>query len=376
MEHIEMVDLKNQYLRIKPQIDAAIFDVLNSSVFIQGRNVADFERELEQYTGSRNVVTCANGTDALIAALLALDVRPGDEVITVPFTFISAVEAIMLVGAKPVFVDVTADTFSMNPDCLEQVISEKTKAIIPVHLFGQCAEMEKICAIAKKYNIKSVEDACQAIGTTYTFSDGTDKQAGTIGDVGCVSFFPSKNLGCFGDGGAIFTDNDDVAEKLRLICKHGSKVKYHNEIVGFNSRLDAIQAAVLRVKLNYLGEYIIKRQAAATFYSEHLCGLDWLQTPARSHNSTHTFHQYTIKIKDNQRNNFSKYLTDNGIPNAIYYPVPAHLQKAYNNLGYKKGDFPVSEALSEEVISLPMHTEITEAQLQYICKTIVNFKHL
>lgn len=371
-----MVDLKNQYLRIKSQIDAAISDVLNSSTFIQGKNVADFERELEQYTSSQNVVTCANGTDALIAALLALDVGPGDEVITVPFTFISAVEAIMLVGAKPVFVDVTADTFSLNPDNLEQAISEITKAIIPVHLFGQCAQMEKICAIANKYNVKIIEDACQAIGTTYMFSDGTCRQAGTIGDVGCVSFFPSKNLGCFGDGGAIFTDNDDVAEKLRLICKHGSKVKYHNEIVGFNSRLDAIQAAVLRVKLKCLDEYVEKRQTAATFYSEHLCGLDWLQTPAILHNSTHTFHQYTVKIKDNQRNYFSKYLNDKGIPNAIYYPVPAHLQKAYNKLGYKRGDFPVSEALAEEVVSLPMHTEMTEEQLQYICKTIVNFKHL
>ncbi len=374
MDPVQMVDLKRQYLRIKDEIDAAVLGVVASSNYIQGPEVRKFEENLTHFTGSNHVVSCANGTDALMAALMACGVERGDEVITVPFTFISTVETVALLGAVPVFADVTPDTFTINPDHIEPLITDKTKAIVPVHLFGQCADMERIMAIAKKHNLKVVEDACQALGAEYVFSDGTRRQAGTIGDVGCVSFFPTKNLGCFGDGGALMTQDDNMAEKLRLLCRHGSSKKYIHKTIGFNSRLDSVQAAVLNVKLKYLHEYISNRKSAADFYYQSLADSTILTLPAISPNSTHTFHQFTVKIKDGLRDNFAEYLRTNDIPSMIYYPVPAHLQPAYSYLNHSVGDFPVSEQLCNEVLSLPMHTELTIQQLQYISKTIVNHK--
>ena len=373
MNPIQMVDLKSQYLRIKPEVDAAIQRMLDSTAFIQGPAVREFEEELSQYTGSKYVISCGNGTDALLAALMALGVGPGDEVITVSFTFIATVEAIAFLGAKPVFVDVCADSFNMDARQLEKAITPKTKAIIPVHLYGQCADMEPILEIAKRHNIRVIEDACQAIGARYTFSDGTEKQAGTIGDVGCVSFFPSKNLGGYGDGGAMMTNDDTLAEKLRAICRHGSRVKYYHEYVGVNSRLDTLQAAILQVKLHYLDDFIARRSAAADGYFQALKNVEWIQLPEIKGNITHTFHQFTLRVKDGNRDDLKKHLANRSIPSMIYYPIPAHLQPAYRSLGYKEGDFPVSEQLCKEVLSLPMHTELSEDQLQYICQTIVNF---
>ena len=372
MTPIQMVDLKSQYLRIKPEMDAAIQRVLDSSAFIQGPSVSEFEQQLTNYTGSKHVISCGNGTDALMVALMSLGVGKGDEVITPAFTFIASVEAIALLGAKPVLVDVCGDSFNMDVQALEQAITSKTKAIIPIHLFGQCADMESILNIAKKHQISVIEDACQAIGTTYTFSDGTKMQAGTMGDIGCLSFFPSKNLGCYGDGGAMMTQDDALAERLRAICRHGSKVKYQHLYVGVNSRLDALQAVVLQVKLRYLDEFIANRKAAANYYFDALKNVGWIELPDIKQNTTHTFHQFTIKVKEGKRDALKQYLSEKGIPSMVYYPVPAHLQPAYRYLGYKEGDFPVSELLCKEVLSLPMHTELSEDQLQYICETIVN----
>ena len=372
MNPIQMVDLKSQYLRIKPEVDAAIQRVLDSTAFIQGSSVFEFEQQLSQYTGSKYVVSCGNGTDALMAALLALGIGRGDEVITPAFTFVSTMEVIALLGATPVFVDVCEDTFNMDVHALEKAITAKTKAIIPVHLYGQCADMEPILNIAKKHNVKVIEDACQAIGTKYTFSAGTVKQAGTMGDIGCLSFFPSKNLGCYGDGGALMTQDEDLAERLRAICKHGSKKKYHHQFVGFNSRLDTIQAAVLQVKLHHLDEFLNARNSAAYHYYETLKNVNWIELPEIKQNTTHTFHQFTLKVKEGKREALKQYLSEKSIPSMVYYPVPAHLQPAYHYLGYQEGDLPVSEQHSKEVLSLPMHTELSEDQLQYICQTIVN----
>ena len=372
MNPIQMVDLKSQYLRIKPKVDAAIQHVLDSTAFIQGSPVREFEQQLAQYVGSKYVVSCGNGTDALLVALMALGIGPEDEVITVPFTFVASVEAIALLGAKPVFVDVCEDTFTMDASLLEAAVTPKTKAIIPVHLYGQCADMEPILNIAKKHKIKVVEDACQAVGTPYTFLDGTTKQAGTMGEIGCLSFFPSKNLGCYGDGGAMMTDDEALAERLRAICRHGSKVKYHHDYVGINSRLDTLQAAILQVKLRHLNEYIANRRAAAEYYFNALKSVDWLHLPDIKQNTQHTFHQFTLRVKDGKRDALKQYLADKGIPTMIYYPIPVHLQPAYRSLGYQEGVFPVSEHLCKVVLSLPMHTELAEDQLQYICETIVN----
>ena len=373
MEPIQMVDLKSQYLRIKDEMDAAIQHVLDSTAFIQGTPVKEFEDALSQHTGSKQIISCGNGTDALTAALLALEIGSGDEVITTPFTFIATVEAIALVGARPVFVDVSKETFLLDVNRLERAITPKTKAIIPVHLYGQCADMEPLLDIANKYNISVIEDACQAIGSEYRFADGNVKQAGTMGTIGCLSFFPSKNLGCFGDGGALMTDNAEMAEKLRSICRHGSTKRYRHERIGLNSRLDTLQAAVLNLKLNHLQEYIASRKKAATYYHTALSNLDWLCLPNTSPHSTHTYHQFTVKVKNGRREALKQYLAEKGIPSAIYYPVPAHLQPAYAYLNYQKGDFPAAEQLCEEVLSLPMHTELTEEQLEYICHAIKNF---
>ena len=372
MNPIQMVDLKSQYLRIKPELDAAIQHVLDSTAFIQGSPVFEFEQQLSQYTGSKCVISCGNGTDALMAALLALGIGKGDEVITPAFTFVSTVEVIALLGATPVFVDVCEDTFNMDVHALEKAITAKTKAVLPVHLYGQCADMEPVLNIAKKHNVKVIEDACQAVGAKYTFPDGTVKQAGTMGDIGCLSFFPSKNLGCYGDGGALMTQDADLAERLRAICKHGSKVKYHHQYVGFNSRLDTIQAAVLQVKLHHLDGFLNARKFAAYYYYKALKNVNWIELPEIKQNTTHTFHQFTLKVKEGKREALKQYLSEKSIPSMVYYPVPAHLQPAYHFLGYQEGDLPVSEQHSKEVLSLPMHTELSEDQLQYICQTIVN----
>lgn len=372
MTPIQMVDLKQQYLRLKPEIDAAIQRVLDSTAFIQGSPVRDFEERLAQYTGSKHVISCGSGTDALLAALMLLGIGVGDEVVTVPFTFIATVEVISLLGAKPVFVDVCEESFNMDVRQLEAAITPKTKAIIPVHLYGQCANMEPILNIANKHNISVIEDACQALGSVYSFSDGTKKQAGTIGSIGCTSFFPSKNLGGYGDGGALMTDDDVLAEKLRAICRHGSKERYHHQYIGLNSRLDTLQAAILQVKLQHLNDFIVARQKAATYYQENLLNIKGLRLPETLSYSTHTFHQYTLKVDSNCRDNIRKYLSDKQIPTSVYYPVPAHLQPAYQYLNYREGNFPVSERLCKEVLSLPMHTEMTTEQLQFITQTIVN----
>ena len=372
MNPIQMVDLKSQYLRIKTEIDAAVLRVLDSTAFIQGSPVFEFEQQLSQYAGSNYVISCGNGTDALMAALLALGIGKGDEVITPAFTFIATAEVVALLGATPVFVDVCEESFNMDVHALEKAVSSKTKAIIPVHLYGQCADMEPILNIARRHNIKVIEDACQAVGTEYSFADGTVKQAGTMGDIGCLSFFPSKNLGCFGDGGALMTQDAELSEKLRAICKHGSREKYHHLYVGFNSRLDTLQAAILQVKLRHLDEFIANRKAAAHSYFNALEDVDWLELPEIEKKTTHTFHQFTLKVKKGKRDVLKQYLAEKGIPSMIYYPVPAHLQPAYRDLHYKEGDFPVAERLCQEVLSLPMHTELSENQLQYICKTIVD----
>ena len=373
MTPILMVDLKSQYLRLKPEIDAAVRRVLETTAFIQGNEVFEFEQNLSQYTGSKNVISCGNGTDALTAALLSSDVGPGDEVVTTPFTFIATVEAIARVGATPVLTDVLEDTFMLDVSQLEAVLTTKTKAIIPVHLFGQCADMDSILKIAKSHNIKVIEDACQAIGAEYTFADGRRGHAGAMGSVGCLSFFPSKNLGCFGDGGALMTRDEELAARLRSICRHGSTERYHHNLVGLNSRLDTLQAAVLNVKLQHLREFIAARKKAATYYRSALSDINWIALPEENPQSAHTYHQFTIRVKDGRRDTLRSHLADKGIPTAIHYPVPAHLQPAYAFLNHRAGDFPVAERLCGEALSLPMHTELTEEQLDYICLTIKNF---
>ncbi|OFX48078.1 MAG: transcriptional regulator [Bacteroidetes bacterium GWA2_30_7] len=374
MSNIKMVDLKGQYEKIKSEIDNAIKNVIDSTAFINGSEVQLFQKNLEKYLGVKHVIPCANGTDALQIAIMALNLKPGDEIITVSFTFVATVEVISLLGLKPIFIDVNNDDFNLNDDLLEKAITPKTKAIIPVHLFGQCADMENILKIAKKYNIKVIEDTAQALGTDYTFSNGEVKKAGTIGDIGTTSFFPSKNLGCFGDGGALFTNDDKIADTIRMYANHGMKVRYYHQTIGINSRLDTIQAAVLNVKLKYLNNYSIARQNAANHYNVELKNVDFLETPDLAPNSTHIFHQYTLKTKNINRDNLQKYLQETGIPAMIYYPVPLHLQEAYKYLGYKIGDFPVTEELCKRVISLPMHTELTSEQLYFITNTLKKYK--
>lgn len=371
MKNIQMVDLKGQYEKIKTEIDKSIQDVINATAFINGPQVKKFSENLGSYLNVKHVIPCANGTDALQIALMALDLKPGDEIITTPFTFIATVEVVELLGLKLVFADVDPNTFNIDPKEIEKKITSNTKAIVPVHLYGQCADMNVIMAIANKYNLFVIEDTAQAIGSDYKLSSGNVKKAGTIGHVGCTSFFPSKNLGCYGDGGALYTNDDSLAEKIRMIVNHGSKIKYYHETIGVNSRLDSMQAAILDVKLKYLDDYIGARQKAAAFYDKAFDKVENIQIPARHSESTHVFHQYTVKLKNVDRNTIQDKLKDKGIPAMIYYPVPLHLQKAYEHLGYKKGDFPVSESLSEIVLSLPMHTEINEEQLSYIADSLI-----
>jgi len=366
MHPIKMVDLKGQYEKIKNEIDDNISQVIERTEFINGFKVKEFQANLENYLGVRHVIPCANGTDALQISLMALGLKTGDEVITSPFTFIAAAEVINLLNLTCKFVDVEWDTFNLDVTQLEKAITPKTKAIIPVHLFGQGCNMEEILKIAKKYDLFVVEDACQAIGAEYTFNNGDIKKLGTIGNIGCASFFPSKNLGCFGDGGAIFTNDDILARKLRGICNHGMFIKYHHELQGVNSRLDAIQAAVLDVKLKYLDQYNEARKTAASFFNQIFKNNPKIEIPAISPFSTHIFHQYTLKLKNADRQKLIEKMKEAEVPLMVYYPIPLHLQEIFYSLGYKKGDFPTAEKLCECVISLPMHTELTEEQQRFI----------
>ena len=373
MKRIQMVDLKSQYNTIKAEIDRAIQDVVDSCAFINGPAVKNFQEDLEKYLNVKNVIPCANGTDALQVSMMALGLQPGDEVITTSFTFIATAEVIALLKLTPVLVDVDPDTFNIDPAAIEKAITPKTKAIVPVHLFGQCAPMEEIMEIARKHQLYIIEDACQSIGADYYFSDGTSKKSGTISEIGCTSFFPSKNLGCYGDGGAIFTNDDDLAKMIRVVVNHGMTVRYYHDYVGVNSRLDSIQAAILKVKLQYLDGYAKKRRSAADFYDKAFYGIPELQIPYRYQKSNHVFHQYTLVTKNIDRKGLIDHMDAKGIPVMVYYPVPLHLQKAYLDPRYKPGDFPVTEALSNSVISLPMHTELEEEQLTYITKSILEF---
>ena len=366
MKKIEMVDLRSQYERLKADIDNAIAGVISSAAFIRGPEVRLFEEELQRYLGIRHVISCANGTDALQIAMMALGLKPGDEVITTNFTFIATVEVIELLGLKAVLVEPDKDTFNISVEAVRKVITPRTRAIVPVHLFGQCAEMEPILELARQHGIHIIEDVAQATGTEYRFTDGTVKKAGTMGTIGCTSFFPSKNLGCYGDGGALFTDNDELAGLIRSITNHGMKVRYYHDTIGVNSRLDTIQAAILRVKLRHLDAFNEARAQAAAFYDTQLSGLPGITVPARSVFSSHIFHQYTLKIAGGERNSLRECLENEGIPSMIYYPVPLHMQKAYLHLGYQPGDFPVTTQLSGEVLSLPMHTELDDEQLAWI----------
>ncbi|MDX9904484.1 MAG: DegT/DnrJ/EryC1/StrS family aminotransferase [Bacteroidales bacterium] len=366
MKKIEMVDLRSQYERYKADIDSAISEVISSTAFIKGPAVRHFEEELQRYLGISHVISCANGTDALQIAMMALGLKPGDEIITTNFTFIATVEVIGLLGLTPVLVDPDPGTFNISIEAVRKAITSRTKAIVPVHLFGQCADMEPLLALAQEQGIHIIEDAAQATGAEYRFSDGTVKKAGTMGIIGCTSFFPSKNLGCYGDGGAIVTADDDLAALIRSITNHGMKVRYYHDTIGVNSRLDTLQAAVLRVKLRHLDTFNESRRRAADHYDRELSGLEGITVPLRSENSTHTFHQYTLRVAGGKRDSLRECLENEGIPSMIYYPVPLHMQKAYAHLGYSPGDFPLTSMLSTEVLSLPMHTELDDEQLGYI----------
>ncbi len=368
-----MVDLRSQYLHIKSEIDSAIESVLLSSSFIQGPEVKEFAQALSAKNQNTHVIPCANGTDALQIAMMALDLKHGDELILPVHTYVATAEVIALLGLVPIFIDVDANTFNIDVDQIESKITPRTKAIVPVHLYGQCADMEPILRIAKDHNLFVIEDVAQALGAEYTFANGTVKNAGTMGIIGTTSFFPSKNLGAYGDGGAIFTNDSVLAEKMTMIASHGQKVKYHHDVIGINSRLDTLQAAILNVKLKYLHEYTHKRNEAANFYDNELTSCTFLEIPTRAKYSTHVFHQYTLKAEGINRDDFKKYLEGKGIPSMIYYPVPLHLQKAYQRPGFGIGSFPVTEQLSKTVISLPIHTEMTSEELVYICQTVKEY---
>lgn len=373
MKRIAMVDLKSQYEKIKPEIDQAIQEVIESTAFINGPAVKNFQKDLETYLGVKHVIPCANGTDALQVAMMALGLQPGDEVITTNFTFIATAEVIALLGFTPVVVDVDPDTFNISPESVRKSITPKTRAIVPVHLFGQCADMDAMMEIAREFNLFVIEDACQAIGADYIFADGSRKKAGTIGHVGCTSFFPSKNLGCYGDGGAIFTNDDELAKQLNVVVNHGMVVRYYHDFVGVNSRLDSIQAAVLKVKLARLDDYAAARNHAAQYYDNAFRNHPNLKTPVRFDRSTHVFHQYTLVTDGIDRNALQEFLAKKEVPAMIYYPVPLHMQKAYIDPRYQEGDFPVTEHLCRTVISLPMHTELDEEQLEYITSSVLEF---
>lgn len=375
MRAIQMVDLKKQYEHIKHDVDAAIHEVLDSCAFINGKPVQDFARSLEEYLQVKHVIPCANGTDALQIALMALGLQPGDEVITPSFTYIATTEVIALLQLKPVFVEVDPDTFCINVEAIEKAITSKTKAIVPVHLYGQAANMEAIMQIAATHNLYVVEDNAQAIGCDYIFKDGSKKKSGTIGTIGCTSFFPSKNLGCYGDGGAIFTDDSDLAAKLKMIANHGQKTRYYHEVVGCNSRLDTMQAAVLNVKLKKLDSYITARQKAADYYNKAFAGNPKITTPFVAGYTNHVYHQYTLILKSVNRDQLHEFLATHNVPSMIYYPVPAHRQKMFDAFGGAAFDLPVTDWLTERVISLPIHTELDDEQLAFITEKVNEFIH-
>lgn len=371
--NIQMVDLKSQYMKIKPQVDQVINDVLSSTQFINGEHVKSFQNELAAYLDVKHVITCANGTDALQISMMALGLKPGDEIITPSFTYIATTEVIGLLGLKPVFVDCNPENFNISVDEVEKAITKKTKAIVPVHLFGQSSDMKSIMSLAKKYNLFVIEDNAQAIGSDYLGFNQPQK-TGTIGNIGCTSFFPSKNLGCFGDGGAMMTNDDELAKKLRMIANHGQSKRYYHDIVGCNSRLDNIQAAVLRIKLKELDQYILNRQKAANYYDQNLKDLDQLTLPFRNLDSNHVFHQYTLKLDDSiVRDELIQYLAEKNIPAMVYYPVPAHRQKMFSKIPNSYGNMKVTNWLSSRVFSLPMHTELSTLQQDYIIENISNF---
>ncbi len=370
MPKIQMVDLQGQYRKIQKEVDRSIKDVLKSAAFINGPKVKEFEANLANYLDAGHIIPCGNGTDALQIAMMGLGLKPGDEVIVPAFTYVATVEVVALLGLNPVMVDVDKNTFNLTAEIAEQALTAHTRAIVPVHLFGQSTDMEPLMKIAEKYNLQVIEDNAQSIGTEYTFSDGTKKKTGNIGKIGCLSFYPSKNLGAYGDAGAISTQNDELADKLRRIANHGQSKKYHHKYIGLNSRLDAIQAAILDVKLKYLDEYIAVRQSIADYYDKAFADIELLQTPERLPQSSHVFHQYTLIVKEGHRDALKTFLYERGIPSMIYYPIPLNEQEAFKGRGRKVGDLPVTKSLCASVLSLPIHTEMTNDQLEYITETI------
>ncbi|MEN9997345.1 MAG: hypothetical protein RI922_335 [Bacteroidota bacterium] len=373
MKKIQMVDLMSQYQKIKPAIDSAIINVIENAQFINGPEVTNFQAELENYLNVKHVIPCANGTDALQIALMALGLNPGDEVITPSFTYIATTEVMALLGLKPVFVEVDKDTFCIDPLQIEAAITSKTKAIVPVHLYGQAANMDSIMEIAKKHNLFVVEDNAQAIGSDYYHSNGSVSKTGTIGDIGCTSFFPSKNLGCYGDGGAICTNNDELAAQMRMIANHGQSKRYYHDVVGCNSRLDSMQAAVLRIKLPDLDTYIDARRKVADHYDNFFAQFPQIKTPVRGKESKHVFHQYTMTLEGINRDELNAFLATKDVPSMIYYPVPAHKQKMFSAFGSENTVLPITDWLTERVISLPIHTEMEQDQLDHICASVKEF---
>lgn len=373
MRPIQMVDTKTQYQKIKTEVDKAVLDVMESSAFINGKPVQDFAASLSSYLGVKHTIPCANGTDALQIAMMALGLQPGDEVITPSFTYIATTEVIALLRLTPVFVEVDAKTFCIDPAAVEKAITPKTKAIVPVHLYGQAAPMEEIMAIAKKHNLYVIEDNAQAIGCDYTFSDGTQKKTGAIGHIGATSFYPSKNLGAFGDGGAIFTNDDALAAQMKMVANHGQSKQYYHDVVGCNSRLDSIQAAILNIKLQHLDEYAGARRKAADFYDKAFAGNPKITTPYRAAYSNHVFHQYTVLLEGVDRNGLKEFLAEQKIPAMIYYPVPGHKQKMFEQFNVASTEMPVTDWLTERVISFPIHTELDEEQLNFISSNILSY---
>ena len=373
---LQMVDLKSQYLKIKDEVDAAILDVINNTAFINGPAVGEFAENLSKYMDGVYAIPCANGTDALQIALMALDLKPGDEIIVPSFTYVATAEVIGLLGLTPVMVDVDYDTFNITVENIKKALSEKTKAIVPVHLFGQSCDMEPIMQFAKEHNLYVIEDNAQAIGALYTFSDGTKAKTGTMGTIGCTSFFPSKNLGCYGDGGALFTKDETLAKKIKMIANHGQEIKYHHKVIGCNSRLDTIQAAILDIKLKHLDEYCNSRYDAAQYYSEQLKNISGIKVPIELPQSTHVYHQYTIKVLNGKRDELKSFLASKGVPSMIYYPLPLQEQEAFKHITRAAEDLNIAKDLAYSVLSLPIHTEMTKEQQNMVINAIKEFYQL
>lgn len=373
MDAIQMVDLKKQYQKIKDEVDTAVLDVMASAAFINGKPVQTFSANLAAYWGSKHVIPCANGTDALQISMMALGFEPGDEIITPSFTYIATTEVVALLRLKPVFVEVDPETFCIDPVAIEKAITSKTKAIVPVHLYGHAAPMKEIMEIAERHNLFVIEDTAQAMGADYIFPDGIVKKVGSIGHIGCTSFFPSKNLGCYGDGGAICTNDDGLAEKLRMVANHGQKTRYYHDLIGCNSRLDTIQAAILDIKLKHLENYNNARKSAADYYDQKFGSHPKIKVPYRAPYTRHAFHQYTLILEGVSRDGLNEYLATKDIPSMIYYPVPSHRQKAFENFGGNSFELPVTDWLTKRVISLPMHTELDNEQLDYISSTLLQY---